>query len=97
MLIGAGSFGRVYSGRWRETDVAIKKILHSPAESDKIFREIHLSMAFQHPNVVRSLHYVSNEHLPPGGSVMAAVHVSGWEVVAVVVLVVVGKVCHIQL
>ena len=40
VLIGVGSFGRVYRGTFRGRDVAVKKILHSQAEAPKIEREI---------------------------------------------------------
>jgi predicted unusual protein kinase regulating ubiquinone biosynthesis (AarF/ABC1/UbiB family) len=33
MMIGAGSFGRVYKGRWAGKDVAVKVIEHESASA----------------------------------------------------------------
>eukprot|EP00878_Enallax_costatus_P019450 GHUV01020521.1.p1 GENE.GHUV01020521.1~~GHUV01020521.1.p1 ORF type:complete len:288 (+),score=67.25 GHUV01020521.1:538-1401(+) len=56
-LLGAGSFGRVYAGVWRNRPVAVKVITHSSADDDRIQQELTLSISFDHPNLVRALHY----------------------------------------
>ncbi|KAG2499268.1 hypothetical protein HYH03_002846 [Edaphochlamys debaryana] len=59
VLLGAGSFGRVYSGMWRGRPVAVKILTHSPAEAAVVEREAEqVSLACRHPNVVRTLHAV---------------------------------------
>ena len=50
-MIGVGSYGRVYRGRWRSRHVAVKRILHSASEAAKMARESALSLALKHPNV----------------------------------------------
>eukprot|EP00775_Hariotina_reticulata_P006955 gene6955-7171_t len=39
VLLGAGSFGRVYRGRWHSSDVAIKIMSCTPDELSKVLRE----------------------------------------------------------
>ncbi|KAK9823953.1 hypothetical protein WJX72_006631 [[Myrmecia] bisecta] len=54
-LLGRGSYGRVYKGRWKGAIVAIKVIEHSPkrgGNSVDAMRESALSQSVQHPNVV---------------------------------------------
>eukprot|EP00878_Enallax_costatus_P011784 GHUV01012300.1.p1 GENE.GHUV01012300.1~~GHUV01012300.1.p1 ORF type:complete len:615 (+),score=126.07 GHUV01012300.1:446-2290(+) len=55
VLIGAGSFGRVYRARWHSTEVAVKVMTCSPAELPKVLREAELMMSMQHDNIVRAL------------------------------------------
>ncbi|XP_047331005.1 uncharacterized protein LOC124934512 [Impatiens glandulifera] len=59
--LGSGTFGTVYHGKWRGTDVAIKKIKKSCfsgslAEQEKMtkdfWREAHILSKLHHPNVV---------------------------------------------
>eukprot|EP00878_Enallax_costatus_P002645 GHUV01002830.1.p1 GENE.GHUV01002830.1~~GHUV01002830.1.p1 ORF type:complete len:787 (+),score=114.21 GHUV01002830.1:311-2362(+) len=57
VLLGAGSFGRVYAGTWQGNPVAVKIITHSSADDDRIKQELVLSLSFDHPNLVRALHY----------------------------------------
>jgi serine/threonine protein kinase len=57
-LLGAGSFGRVYAGTWQGSPVAVKVITHSRADDTRISQELTLSVSFDHPNLVRALHYV---------------------------------------
>ncbi len=37
--------------------VAVKVITHSSADDDRIKQELTLSISFDHPNLVRALHY----------------------------------------
>lgn len=59
--VGAGGFGRVYKGRYRATDVAIKMILVTGSAADDVkalddFRkEIELVLSLAHPNLVRAM------------------------------------------
>ncbi|GBF87404.1 hypothetical protein Rsub_00115 [Raphidocelis subcapitata] len=60
VLIGAGSFGRVYKGRWQGRDVAVKVMLHNDLQlSERIQSEIRLMLSFRHTNIVEALHYVA--------------------------------------
>uniref|UniRef100_A0A383W352 Protein kinase domain-containing protein n=1 Tax=Tetradesmus obliquus TaxID=3088 RepID=A0A383W352_TETOB len=58
-LLGAGSFGRVFKGRWAGRDVAVKIISHDTASSDAVENEIALMVGFNHPNIVRAFHSVT--------------------------------------
>ncbi len=80
-LLGAGSFGTVYEGRWRRQTVAVKIIPHSPAAALRVKNEVELSMKFDHPNVVRSYFYEtfdSRSNVGPGGAQAAALVSSLW-------------------
>lgn len=59
--LGSGTFGTVYHGKWRGTDVAIKRIKNScfmgkPSEQERLradfFREACMLAQLHHPNVV---------------------------------------------
>ncbi|XP_057871491.2 uncharacterized protein LOC131077922 isoform X1 [Cryptomeria japonica] len=59
--LGSGTFGTVYHGKWRGTDVAIKRIKNScfmgkPSEQERLradfWREAHMLAQLHHPNVV---------------------------------------------
>lgn len=52
----AGSFGKVYKGRWKGAMVAVKVIEHNECVASKLdgLRESVLSASIQHPNVVRA-------------------------------------------
>ncbi|XP_020089481.1 MAP kinase kinase kinase mkh1-like isoform X1 [Ananas comosus] len=59
--VGAGTFGTVYHGKWRGTDVAIKRIknscfLYHSSQTDKLilefWREAGILSKLHHPNVV---------------------------------------------
>lgn len=51
-LIGRGSHGSVYKGRWNNKDVAIKQIRRSP-DMARIHHEIQLIRTFHCPNIVK--------------------------------------------
>eukprot|EP00878_Enallax_costatus_P005213 GHUV01005479.1.p1 GENE.GHUV01005479.1~~GHUV01005479.1.p1 ORF type:complete len:661 (+),score=159.36 GHUV01005479.1:2184-4166(+) len=66
VLLGAGSFGRVYKGRWRGLEVAVKVLQHSRAAAASVANEVDLMMSFQHLNIVSALHFVSwRKRKPP--------------------------------
>jgi len=56
-IIGRGSFGNVYRGVWRYSDVAIKKINHSDRDEiiGELYREAELMTTLRHPNIVTFL------------------------------------------
>jgi serine/threonine protein kinase len=51
VLLGAGSYGRVYKGRWHGRDVAIKVVHCSPDELPRVLREAEIMLQVDHPNV----------------------------------------------
>jgi len=56
-LIGRGGCGEVYKGRWRNTDIAIKKfIIHQSKMQEKDIRdfkqEVYVMRTLTHPNVI---------------------------------------------
>eukprot|EP00879_Flechtneria_rotunda_P026893 GHRR01028733.1.p1 GENE.GHRR01028733.1~~GHRR01028733.1.p1 ORF type:complete len:480 (+),score=149.90 GHRR01028733.1:863-2302(+) len=59
VLLGAGAFGRVYSGRWADRDVAVKVIEHDALSSAAVEGEVQLMISFQHPNIVQAYLLVS--------------------------------------
>ncbi|WOL14209.1 hypothetical protein Cni_G22989 [Canna indica] len=72
--LGSGTFGTVYHGKWRGTDVAIKRIKSSyftgqPSQTDKMilgfWREVSILSKLHHPNVVAFYGVVKDE---PGGA-----------------------------
>ena len=65
VLLGAGSFGRVYKGRWRGRDVAVKVIRHSSKTADVVLNEVNLMLSLEHPNIVRALHVINWHHKQP--------------------------------
>jgi len=55
-IIGRGSFGYVYRGIWRYTDVAIKKLNHiNDSMIGELYREAELMTTLRHPNIVTFL------------------------------------------
>jgi serine/threonine protein kinase len=63
-LLGAGSFGRVYRGRWNGADVAVKVIAHEAAHAEEVENEVPLLMGLQHECIVAAYHYVTYERIP---------------------------------
>lgn len=58
VMLGAGSFGKVYKGKWKNKTVAVKVIQHDSGVGDKVGNEVTLMLSFRHRNVVQALYYV---------------------------------------
>ncbi|WIA36801.1 hypothetical protein OEZ86_008056 [Tetradesmus obliquus] len=58
-LLGAGSFGRVYRGRWNGMEVAVKVIEHDASSAVEVENEVLLMMGLQHKCIVAAYHYVT--------------------------------------
>jgi serine/threonine protein kinase len=58
-LLGAGSFGRVYRGRWNGMEVAVKVIEHDASSAMEVENEVLLLMGLQHECIVAAYHYVT--------------------------------------
>eukprot|EP00879_Flechtneria_rotunda_P003461 GHRR01003690.1.p1 GENE.GHRR01003690.1~~GHRR01003690.1.p1 ORF type:complete len:696 (+),score=190.53 GHRR01003690.1:393-2480(+) len=76
VLLGAGSFARVYCGKWRGLDTAVKVLQHSQAAAASVANEVDLMMSFQHPNVVSAHHFVTWKKRTPRAKVSANGEVS---------------------
>jgi serine/threonine protein kinase len=82
--IGIGSFGEVYRGIWRQTDVAVKRLLDqevSPQMLEEFRQEICIMKRLRHPHVVQFLGAVTQPpHLcivtqfVPRGSLFKLLH-----------------------
>eukprot|EP00775_Hariotina_reticulata_P011575 gene11575-11719_t len=59
VLLGAGSFGKVFKGRWRGMEVAVKVLQHSKAATADVANEVDLMMSFHHQNIVSAYHFVT--------------------------------------
>jgi serine/threonine protein kinase len=59
VLLGAGSYGRVYKGRWQGRDVAVKVLHHNALSAARVANEVDLMMSFKHPNIVQAYHFVT--------------------------------------
>lgn len=61
-FLGAGSFGKVFRGRWNGIDVAVKVIEHTGASAAEVQQEMEILMSLQHPNIVRAYHCMAYIH-----------------------------------
>lgn len=59
VMVGAGSFGRVFAGRLGSQDVAIKVVHHDNAAAQQVATEVELMMSFDHPHLVKAHHFVT--------------------------------------
>lgn len=69
--------------------MAVKIITHSSADDDKIARELALSLSFDHPNLVRALHFAKLRINPGSGhtSLVSALHPAAWTYLALLIFV----------
>jgi serine/threonine protein kinase len=51
MLLGAGSYGKVYAAKWHGQEVAVKVIHCLPDELQRVLREAEIMLQLHHPNV----------------------------------------------
>jgi predicted Ser/Thr protein kinase len=75
-ILGAGSFGRVYQGTWRHSEVAIKELLPeclSPVAVEEFEREAHTMQRLRSPHVIQFYGYcvspkycIVMEYMPQG-------------------------------
>ena len=59
--LGQGGFGRVCSGTFKGCDVAIKKVRIGHLDPNSSPREYQVVMNFDHPNVLKLLHWQDKE------------------------------------
>jgi hypothetical protein len=76
-LLGAGSFGRVYKGRWNNMDVAVKVIEHDATSALEVENEVLLMMGLQHECIVAAYHYVTYARSSEARAVAAEDYTSG--------------------
>jgi serine/threonine protein kinase len=52
-VLGEGTFGTTYMGRWRGGDVAVKCVrIQQRNEAESFLREVHVLACVRHPNVM---------------------------------------------
>ncbi len=52
-VLGEGTFGTTYMGRWRGGDVAVKCVrIQQRDEAESFLREVHVLACVRHPNVM---------------------------------------------
>lgn len=64
-VLGKGAFAIVFAGKFRDQDVAVKRIQNEDVvalSSVEMNREISLMKEMDHPNVVRLFHVVQDEN-----------------------------------
>jgi hypothetical protein len=61
---------------WINSPVAVKIITHSSADDSRISQELALSLSFDHPNLVRALHFTKLRINPGSGhtSLVSGLH-----------------------
>ncbi|XP_072174580.1 uncharacterized protein [Diadema setosum] len=59
--LGKGSFGQVYRGRWRGTQVAIKKLPLEGSSRSQVEKEVAIHKQATHPNIVQLMALGYNE------------------------------------
>lgn len=68
-MLGEGSFGIVYKGKWHGKFVAVKKlkdeILRHPSEVDKFKKECGILRELKHPNIVELLEVIFLDNTSP--------------------------------
>ena len=63
--IGSGGFGHVHRGKWREDDVAVKKIGFENMDKEMVvsfLKEISILSELDHPNILKVIIYKSFSH-----------------------------------
>ncbi|KAG2429816.1 hypothetical protein HXX76_010600 [Chlamydomonas incerta] len=68
VVLGSGSFGKVFRGAWQGQAVAVKVLHYGQELCRAVHTEVLLSQALKHVNIVNSLHFVQ---VLPGGRLAA--------------------------
>ncbi|KAG2429814.1 hypothetical protein HXX76_010598 [Chlamydomonas incerta] len=72
VVLGSGSFGKVFRGAWQGQAVAVKVLHYGQELCRAVHTEVLLSQALKHVNIVNSLHFAQ---VLPGGR-LAAINVN---------------------
>jgi serine/threonine protein kinase len=79
-LLGAGSFGRVYRGRWNGMEVAMKVIEHDASSAMEVENEVLLLMGLRHECIMAAYHCArytrSNSAVPASPAATASAELS---------------------